>query len=80
MRSYGVRVCYDRQRQQEITQSPASAMAAMPETRAELNAVIEEQVQFLLGPPQIAGIGKLVEHFGKSDDLGDELHPGQERA
>ena len=44
-------------------------MAVLPQTRAELNAVIEEQVQFLLGPPQIASIGKLAEHFGKFDEL-----------
>ena len=44
-------------------------MAAMRQTRADLNAVIEEQVQFLLGTPQIASIGKLVEHFGKFDEL-----------
>ena len=44
-------------------------MAATPQTRVELNAVIEEQVQFLLGGPQIASIGRLVEFFGKFDAL-----------
>ena len=54
-------------------------MAAMPQTRAELNAVIEEQVQILLGPPQLAGIAKLAGHLEKFDELG-EFHPGPERA
>ena len=42
-------------------------MAAVFQTRAELNAVIEEQVQYLLAFPQIASIGKLAEHFVKFD-------------
>ena len=44
-------------------------MLAMPQTRAELNAAIEEQVQYLLGPSQIASIGRLVEFFGKFDEF-----------
>ena len=44
-------------------------MAAMPQTRAELNSVIELQVRIAIGPPQIASIWKLADHFVKFDEL-----------
>ena len=42
---------------------------AIPQTRADLDAVIEDRVRIAIGAPQIASIGKLTDHFGKFDEL-----------
>ena len=42
---------------------------AMPQTRVELNQIIEEQVGLASGEPQIVSIGKLPESFSKFDEL-----------
>ena len=42
---------------------------AMPQTRAELNQIIEEQVGLAIGAPQIVNIGRLSEYFTQFDEL-----------
>jgi len=39
---------------------------AMPQSRAELNQIIKEQVDMAIGAPQIAAIGRLVDSSGSS--------------
>ena len=42
---------------------------AMPQTRAELNQIIEEQVGLAIGASQIVNIGKLPEYFPQFDEF-----------
>ena len=42
---------------------------AMPQTRDELNQIIETQVREAIGPPQLQNIAKLTEFFPMYDKL-----------
>ena len=42
---------------------------AMPQSRAELNQIVEDQVGLAIGAPQIANIGKFPEYFSKFEEL-----------
>ena len=42
---------------------------AMPQSRSDLDQIIEQQVKHAIGAPQIEAIGRLVEFFGKFDEL-----------
>ena len=46
---------------------------AMPQSRSDLDQIIEQQVKHAIGVPQIDAIGRLVEFFGKFDELALDL-------
>ena len=42
---------------------------AMPQSRDELNSIIQQQVRLAIGGPQIENVGKVGDYFAKFDEL-----------